>query len=99
MPFQVTPLIESVDPVKLYEYINFGKPILSVYYDEIARFAPFVHFYRSHDEALDIISQLAAAKIGRKYSEIEREAFLSANSWMERVSIASKSLKAIGEKA
>jgi len=24
MPFKVTPLIESVDPVKLYEYVNFG---------------------------------------------------------------------------
>jgi hypothetical protein len=99
MPFQVTPLIESVDPVKLYEYINFGKPIVSVYYDEIARFAPFVHFYRSHDQALEIVSQLAAGEIGRKYSDVERRDFLSKNSWMERASVAVVLLKAIGEQA
>ena len=99
MPFRVTPLIESVDPVKLYEYINFGKPIVSVYYDEIARFAPFVHFYRSHDQALGIVSQLAAAKIGRQYSDVERRDFLSKNSWAERAAVAAAMLKAIGEQA
>jgi len=99
MPFQVTPLIESVDPVKLYEYINFGKPIVSVYYDEIARFAPFVHFYRSHDQALEIVSQLVAGEIGRKYSEVERSDFLGKNSWLERASVATVLLKAIGEQA
>jgi hypothetical protein len=96
MPFQVTPLIESVDPVKLYEYINFGIPIVSVYYDEIARFAPFVHFYRSHEEALDIVSQLAAGELGREYTEEERRAFLLANTWIERASVASKLMKATG---
>jgi O-antigen/teichoic acid export membrane protein len=97
MPFQVTPLIESVDPVKLYEYINFGKPIVSVYYDEITRFAPFVHFYRSHDEALDIVSRLATGEIGRKYSPDERRAFLLVNTWSERASVAAALLKATKE--
>jgi hypothetical protein len=94
MPFLVTPLIEAVDPVTLYEYINFGKPILSVYYDEIERFMPFVHFYRSHDEALNIVSQLAALKIGRKYSAVERKTFLDANTWAQRAAAAAALLKA-----
>lgn len=93
MPFQVTPLIESVDPVKLYEYISFGRPILAVYYDEIARFAPFVHFYRSHKEALELVSRLAVGGLDRKYSEPERETFLVANSWSERASAAATLLK------
>ncbi len=88
LPFVVTPLIESVDPVKLYEYINFGKPIVAVYYDEIARFAPFVHFYRTHEEALDLVARLATGDLGRKYSEAERQTFLVANSWTERAFLA-----------
>jgi glycosyltransferase involved in cell wall biosynthesis len=88
MPFRVTPLIESVDPVKLYEYISFNKPIVAVYYDEIARFAPFVHFYRTHAEALDLVSRLITGALERKYSDAERQAFLAANSWKERASLA-----------
>ncbi len=29
MPFKLNKLIFSVDPVKLYEYINYNKPIVS----------------------------------------------------------------------
>ena len=94
MPFKVTPLIESVDPVKLYEYVNFGKPIVSVFYDEIERFAPFVHFYRSHDEALAIVAKLASGEIGRKYSNDERRASLLVNTWAERASVAAALLMA-----
>jgi teichuronic acid biosynthesis glycosyltransferase TuaH len=99
MPFVVTPLIESVDPVKLYEYINFGKPIVSVYYDEIARFTPFVHFYRTHDEALELVALLANGDLGRKYSESERQTFLASNSWNQRASLAATLLqKALASK-
>jgi hypothetical protein len=34
MPFQVTDLIQSVNPVKLYEYIYSNKASISVRYDE-----------------------------------------------------------------
>jgi hypothetical protein len=34
MPFQVTDLIQSVNPVKLYEYIYSNKASISVGYDE-----------------------------------------------------------------
>ena len=38
MPFSLSPLIEAVDPVKLYEYLAFGKEVLTVRYPEIERF-------------------------------------------------------------
>ena len=44
MPFKVNEIIEAVDPVKLYEYINFSKNIISVRYKEIERFSEFVYF-------------------------------------------------------
>jgi glycosyltransferase involved in cell wall biosynthesis len=97
MPFQVTPLIEAVDPVKLYEYINFGKPIVSVFYNEIARFERFVYFYRSHDEAVDIVCRMSACELGRRYNDDERVAFLQANCWTERAATAAALLKTTGE--
>jgi len=97
MLFKVTPLVESVDPVKLYEYINFGKPIVSVFYDEVARFIPFVYFYRSHEEAFDIVSRLIAGEIARKYSDDERHAFLIENSWGVRALAVVELLRATEE--
>jgi len=96
MPFRVTPLIESVDPVKLYEYISYNKPIIAVYYDEIARFAPFVHFYRTHAEALDLVSRLMTGALDKKYSDTERRTFLAANSWRERASLAADVMQGNG---
>jgi hypothetical protein len=46
LPFRVDELTRAVDPVKLYEYIALGKPILSAHWDGLERFAPFVTFYR-----------------------------------------------------
>ena len=57
MPFQVTELIQSVDPVKLYEYVFLNKPIVSVWYPEIERFSNFVDFYSDHDELVAILTR------------------------------------------
>lgn len=81
MPFIINELILSVDPVKLYEYINFGKPIISVKYPEVERFAEFCEFYSTSEELRDAIY---TASGNRKYSERQRLAFLSENTWPHR---------------
>lgn len=84
MPFIINDIIESVDPVKLYEYINFNKNILTSYYEEIDRFDPFVYFYNSYDEFRKQIDLLKSNR-KLKYSESERYSFLKENSWGSRV--------------
>lgn len=84
MPFQVTDLIKSVDPVKLYEYINFNKPIIAVEYEEIRRFEPFVHFYRSKEELADTIRSLMESTGKAKYTAEQRMQFLQESSWAAR---------------
>lgn len=84
MPFVVNDIIKAVDPVKLYEYINFNKNILVSEYDEIKRFSPFVHFYNSYsDFKKEICSLKQNCEI--KYNNLEREEFLKKNSWNQRV--------------
>lgn len=47
MPFCVTELIKSVNPVKLYEYIYSCKPIITVKYGESEKFSDFVYLYET----------------------------------------------------
>lgn len=92
MPFRVTELIQSVDPVKLYEYVFFNKPIVSVWYPEIERFSDFVDFYTNHDGLVSIINRYLTEDLKKKYSEDERLKFIAFNTWSNRVNSIEKFL-------
>lgn len=84
MPFQVNDLIKSVDPVKLYEYIFFGRAIITCLYPEVERFSGFVNFYHDKKSALktiENISQISSVGISKE----ERYQFLSNNTWKSRI--------------
>ena len=98
MPFTINEIILSVDPVKLYEYINFGKCIISVWYPEIERFRPFVYFYKDEEEYRALIGRLSAEGFPPKYSEEERKKFLSNNTWEARYSTIKENLKLLYDK-
>lgn len=83
MPFQLNEIVEAVDPVKLYEYINFNKNILCVKYKEIERFDPFVHFYTDYVSFRDQIQRMMEDNTLR-YSQQDRQIFLSENNWASR---------------
>lgn len=83
MPFTLNEIIEAVDPVKLYEYINFNKNIVCVKYKEIQRFEQFVYFYNTHDEYMQAIRKLREDR-NIKYSLEQREEFLEKNNWKSR---------------
>ena len=83
MPFIMDDSIKAVDPVKLYEYINFGKNIICIQYDEVKRFSEFVFFYNNSDDYNQIIRNLMESN-KRKYSEEMRIEFLRTSSWTSR---------------
>ena len=84
MPFVINEVIESVDPVKLYEYINFEKNIITIRYAEIERFEPFVHFYTDYDSYRTCITDLMQDNT-LKYSYEQKISFLEKNTWNSRV--------------
>jgi len=90
MPFKLNEMVSSVDPVKLYEYINFNKPIISVYYEEIKRFSPFVWFYNNKKEFNSLLKSLINDNLPKKYSNDERVSFLEKNTWDERIKTIKK---------
>lgn len=97
MPFTINEIILSVDPVKLYEYINFGKCIISIWYPEIDRFEPFVYFYKNEKEYIELISKLFSEGFPPKYSDKDRELFLSENTWEARYSLIKKELEILDD--
>lgn len=95
MPFVLNDIVLAVDPVKLYEYINFGKCIISIWYSEIDRFAPFVYFYNNSKEFTELISKLSKNGFPPKYTEKQRKIFLEENSWETRYKIIKDKLDSI----
>lgn len=85
VPFKVDEKIKSADPGKIYEYINFNKPIISVYYKELEYFSKFLYFYSSTEDLLELLYEMINNGFLRKYSNEERVKFLKENSWDVRV--------------
>ncbi len=84
MPFQLNEIVLAVDPVKLYEYISFGKCIISVYYPEVEQFGDFVYFYRTAKEYVELLKELKQKGFPPKYNSRQQRAFLQENTWDKR---------------
>lgn len=86
MPFVVNELIESVNPVKLYEYIFSGKPCLAPCYGESLQFENYVFLYKSHNECISIIEKIINGEIKQK-SLTDCRDYVKNNTWKNRVEI------------
>jgi teichuronic acid biosynthesis glycosyltransferase TuaH len=84
LPFRVTELTRAIDPVKLYEYVALGRPILAVRYPQLQQFAGFVTFY---DSNRDLVQHLRnrSTSIAAVESVAKREAWLCQAKWSARV--------------
>lgn len=85
MPFVVNELIRSVNPVKLYEYIYSGKPILAPLYAESKSFQDYVYLYRSHEECLSLLQEIVLHNKGPKKNIASCKLFCQNNTWKNRV--------------
>ena len=84
MPFHVSPLIEGVDPIKLYEYISFRRPVIVKYYMGISQFRPFVYFYHDEESYHILIDKLQTNDLPAKGKDKEVIKFLGKSSWEAR---------------
>lgn len=92
MPFKINDIVLYVDPVKLYEYIAWGKCIISSYYPEIERFRPFVYFYHNQEEFDELIKSLSSKGFPPKYNKEQQEVFLQENTWSQRMELIFNSI-------
>lgn len=83
MPFKLNELVRAVDPVKIYEYIYFRKPILAIDYEEMHKFLPFVLLYSSEEEVVHFLIKIRAGEY-QQHSEESIMNFLNKNTWNVR---------------
>ncbi len=91
MPFMVNELIESVNPVKLYEYIYSGKPSIASYYSETDKFKEFVCLYRDYDELKKYAKGIVDNSLEARSNQ-ETDAYIKQNTWSERIKVVEKAL-------
>lgn len=83
MPFKITELVKSVNPVKLYEYIYSGKPVIASRYSETERFLPYISLYKDSKEFVSIINDIVLLK-RPCLNKGDIEAFVNSNTWQSR---------------
>lgn len=83
LPFKITPLTLATNPVKVYEYLAAGKPVISVDLPEIAQFGDLVLRARTSDEFITMISQNLATTDSDELKR-NRQLFAKDQTWEHR---------------
>ena len=91
MPFKLSKLIYSVDPVKLYEYLIYGKPVISIFYPELKYFKKFIMFYKHNGNIVTLIRKILKNKFIKNTKLIGK--FLSENTWKQRSKFLNEELQ------
>lgn len=85
MPFKITELVRAVNPVKAYEYISSGKPVILSYYEETQQFEQFAYLYKDEIELKKIIEDLNSNNLLPKKTKQDCIQFAMQNTWEKRV--------------
>jgi hypothetical protein len=93
MPFKPNELIRSVDPVKIYEYIYSGRPVIAILYEGTKKFEPYAYLYKDKNEMDEFINDLRHKRLIIKLSEQDRIKFGEENCWEKRLDIINIKIK------
>ena len=83
LPFRIVPLTLATNPVKLYEYLSAGKPVVSTALPEAAVCKDLVHVAGSKQEFLDHIGE-ALSERDAPQTRHRRQAFAAEQTWSNR---------------
>lgn len=96
LPFRVLPLTQATNPVKVYEYLAAGKPVVAVDLPEMAQFGGLV---RTATGAASFVAQVAAALAGAPDADAAqaRRAFAASQTWDHRADEFDRAIGSIVE--
>ena len=88
-PFQRTPLIDTIDPVKIYEYLAQNKPVLAADSLEMNKFGALIFTYRTQAQ----LRELAGRDLPAPFSCQEQQSrFVEENCWDSRMAVITEAL-------
>lgn len=91
VPFKLTQMIEGCDPIKFYEYLAAGKPVVATHMSELMKFSDVAYFADIYDVNEKIQQAFLEDDLDK---QVKRMEVAKANSWDARVETM---LKHIGE--
>ncbi|PRH82942.1 glycosyltransferase [Arenimonas caeni] len=97
LPFRVVPLTQATNPVKVYEYLAGGKPVVAVDLPEMAQFGGLV---RTAGDAAGFVRAVSAALAGDGEpadAVARRQAFAASQTWSHRADEIDQAIAGIVE--
>lgn len=90
IPFLDTPLTQATNPVKFYEYLSAGKPVVATDLPELAPYHSLFYPARSREDFVTLIeAALEEQSPERTYARVE---FARQNTWSDRFRTLSKAI-------
>jgi GT2 family glycosyltransferase/glycosyltransferase involved in cell wall biosynthesis/uncharacterized coiled-coil protein SlyX len=97
IPFLRTPLTEATNPVKVFEYLSAGKPVVAAALRELDPLDEVIYQYRSSEEFVDLLEQALeedSPSLLARRQEVARD-----NTWEKRYQALESQIKALYGKA
>jgi glycosyltransferase involved in cell wall biosynthesis len=91
IPYRAGSQAQAIDPLKLYEYLAFGKPVVAVDIPSVRPFAEVIHVARGREEFIGLLDAAAAERNDEKMAR--RRALASENTWEARAEAISRLLE------
>jgi GT2 family glycosyltransferase/glycosyltransferase involved in cell wall biosynthesis len=97
IPFKKTPLTQATNPVKLFEYLSAGKPVVATDLDELSHYHEYLRLASSPREWVQGIE--AALKEDKEAQVETRQMFARQNTWEHRYREMETNMKSLYPKA
>jgi GT2 family glycosyltransferase len=96
LPFRVIPLTLATNPVKVYEYLSAGKPVVAIRLPELAQFEGLVATAEDHAKFIRMVGESLSGKEDSSVPSA-RQTFAAKNTWSHRVDALEKVLEEADE--
>ncbi|HMV49056.1 MAG TPA: glycosyltransferase, partial [Blastocatellia bacterium] len=97
IPFKVNPITEATDPVKLYEYLSGGKPVVAVKLPELEPYREYLYFAETAEE-FAVSLDAAIAEDSPQQAE-RRKQLARQHTWAQRYQTIAAGIQSVTPKA
>ncbi len=81
-PFKPSELLDTIDPVKIYEYLLMNKPVIAIDSKEIRKYKEMIHIYKTPEEFINLCKTDYLSKPFLR--NLDKQKFFEENSWEAR---------------